>query len=236
MLTICFCELYAQDTEVLKDNGSWFTISNKVTVSDNFYIANVFQQRRVDFLDKTQAFLVAPSINYKISKNLTIGVGYLFFQNYPNGVSSGSLKKNENRYFQDLVLTSNTGKFNFNNRLRFEQRAIEKIENNEINGRVKVNRLRYRIQATTNLFKIKNSKYLLGKISNEIRIRFGTGLSDPDFDQNNFAALIGYKLLPNSSIWVGYGRFYFKKNSTTFKSNNILHINFSYNFDLRNKQ
>ena len=54
------------------------------------------------------------------------------FQNYPNGVSSGSLKKNENRYFQDLVLTSYTGKFNFNNRLRFEQRVIEKIENNEI--------------------------------------------------------------------------------------------------------
>jgi hypothetical protein len=224
---------FSQETVVLKDTGSWFTLSNSVIVSDNFYFANVFQQRRVDFLNKTQAFLVAPSINYKVSKNLTFGAGYLFYKYYPNGVSHSEIKKDEHRFFQNLILNTNTGRFKLNNRLRFEQRAIESIENKEIIGRKKVNRLRYRFQVTTNLFKLNKNKHLLGKLSNELRIRFATGLSNPDFDQNNFAALLGYKLVPNSSIWLGYGRYYFKKNSATFISNDILHLNISYNFDIR---
>lgn len=226
-------------TEVLKDQGSWLTFINKVTISNKFYVTNVLQQRRVRFLKETQGFLIAPAINYKLSKNVSIGAGYLFFKYFPNGVSHSSIHKNENRFFQDISLTSQVGKFKISNRLRFEERVIEVINTNVtpniIDGDKYVNRFRYRIQATKNIFKLKNEKYIMGKLSNEIRIRFENGITEADFDQNNFEALLGYNLTNNSTIWTGYGRYYFRKNSTKYVSNNILHVTLNYNFDISNK-
>lgn len=227
-------------TEILKDNGSWLTLTNKIKVSEKISITNVTQQRRVNFLKNTQGFLYSPSINYKIAKKVTLGAGFMHFKYFPNGVSHASIKKDEYRFFQDLMVSSNLGNFKINNRFRFEERVIDLINTdvipNTIDGSKYVNRFRYRIQATTNLFKLKNKKYILGKLSNEIRVRFaGGGINEPDFDQNNFAALFGYKLLPNSTVWMGYGRYYYKINATHYVSNNILHVNLSYDFDLTKK-
>jgi len=226
-------------TEIFNDNGSWFTFTNKIKVSEKFYITNVTQQRRVNFLKNTQAFLIAPSVNYKITKNVSFGAGYMHYTYFPNGVLPSTIKKEETRFFQDLLVNSSLGNIKVNIRFRFEQRVIDLINTNVIpniiDGNKHANRFRYRLQATTNLMKLKNETFIMGRLSNEIRIRFGTGISEPDFDQNNFAALLGYKLLPNSTIWMGYGRYYFRKNATLYKANNILHINLSYDFDLTKK-
>ena len=226
-------------TEILKDQGSWLTFTNKVKISNKFYFTNVIQQRRVRFLKETQGFLIAPSINYKLLNNVSVGAGYMFFKYFPNGVSHSPIHKNENRFFQQISLTSQVGKFKISNRLRFEERVIELINSNVtpniIDGDKYVNRFRYRLQATTNLFKLKNEKYIMGKLSNEIRIRFANGITEPDFDQNNFEALLGYKLASNSTFWMGYGRYYSRKNSFKYVSNNILHVTLSYNFDISKK-
>jgi hypothetical protein len=241
LLIILAVNNLSAQTEILKDNGSWLTLTNNIKLSNKFYISNVTQQRRVPFLKSTQAFLYAPSINFKFSKNTSIGVGYLHYKYFPEGVSAPSIHKNENRFFQHLIISSTVGKFKLNQRFRFEERVIELINSNVtpniIDGDKYVNRFRYRLQATTNLFKLKNNNYLLGKLSNEIRIRFaGGGISSPDFDQNNFQALLGYKLLPNSTIWMGYGRYYFRKTSSLYVSNDILHVTLSYNVDLSKKK
>ena len=226
-------------TEILKDNGSWFTFSSKISVSNKLYVLNVIQQRRVGFLSNTQGFLFAPSINYYLNKNVSIGAGYLHYTYFTNGISHSPIKKEENRFFQHISIGSTIGKVIMNQRFRFEERVIDLINTNIspniIDGTKYVNRFRYRIHATINLFKLKNNKHLLGRLSNEIRIRFSNGIKAPDFDQNNFAALVGYKLLNNSSIWIGYGNYYFKKSSTNYVSNTILHVSLSYNFDIRKK-
>lgn len=227
--------IQAQEIEVYEESGAWLTLSNKIKINNKFYIGHVFQQRRVDFLKKTQGFLTAPSVNYKVTPNLTVGAGYLFYRFFPNGKQQAVIKRDENRFYQHVTLASEMGKFSISNRLMFEERSLELISVGEISGKKKFNRLRYRFEATTNLFKLRNNKYIKGKLSNEIRVRFGTGLTNPDFDQNNFAVLLGYKLLKNSSIWAGYGRYYFKKREKTFISNDLMYLTFAYDFDLRRK-
>ncbi len=226
-------------TKVLKDNGSWFTFTNKVTLTNTLYFSNVTQQRRVNFLKNTQAFIIAPSINYKVTKNVSIGVGYMLYKYYSEGVSRPSIQKDENRFFQHITVNSLVGKVKWNQRFMFEERVIELIDTeatpNIISGTKYANRFRYRVQATFNMHKLKNNKYIMGKLSNEIKIKFSNGISNPDFDQNIFTALLGYNLLTNSAIWLGYGKFYFKTNTTNFVSNNFLHVHLSYNFDLRKK-
>jgi len=227
-------------TKILKDNGSWFTFINKVTVSDKLNVVNITQQRRVGFLSKTQAFLFSPSINYIIRKNVNIGAGYLHYKAFPNGVSHASIHKNENRFFQQIMVSSNLEHVKLSQRFRFEERVIDlintKVTPNVIKGNKYANRFRYRLQVIFNMFTLKSGKYIIGKLSNEIRIRFSNGITEPDFDQNNFAVFFGYKLLDNATIWIGYGRYYFRKIATKYVSNNILHVDLSYNFDLRKKK
>lgn len=227
--------IQAQDVEVYEDSGAWLTLSNKFILTDNFYVAHIFQQRRVDFLKKTQSFLTAPSLNYKLTPNLTVGAGYMLYRYFPNGKLQASIVRDENRFFQHVTLASKVGKVSLNNRLMFEERSLELVTDGEISGKKKYNRIRYRFAATTDLFKLKNGKAVMGKLSNEIRIRFGTGITNPDFDQNNFEAMLGYKLFKNASIWAGYGHYYFKKREETFVSNDLMQLTFAYSIDFRKK-
>lgn len=227
-------------TEILNDNGAWLTFSSKVTVSDNLFISNVFQQRRADFLANTQGFFITPSLNYKLTKGISVGVGYIYYKGFPEGAAHAPIHWTENSLFQLISVNSKAGEINLNQRFMFEERVIDLINSdvtpNIIEGNKHVNRFRYRLQASFNMFKLKNDKFIMGKLSNEIRVRFSDGVSNPDFDQNNFCALLGYKLLDNSAIWMGYGRYYYKLNSSKYVASNLLHLNLSYNIDLRKKK
>lgn len=223
-------------TTVLKDKGSWLTLTNNFKISKNISISNVTQMRRVDFLKNTQAVVIQPGINYKLNKNISIGAGYLHYTYFANGVSHSPIKKYENRLWQNLNINSDLGNSKLSQRFVFEERFKDDIvlnPNNEyiLDGVSYAQRFRYRLEVTTNLLKLNNNKIIYGKLSNETRIRFETGLTEPDFDQNNFAALLGYQLVDNSKVWVGYGRYYYKLSPTKFISNDILHINLSYDFD-----
>jgi hypothetical protein len=227
-------------TEILKDNGSWITLANKITISDKLFISNVYQQRRVGFLNNIQGFFLTPSLNYKLTKNISVGAGYIYYKGFPSGEGHAPIHWTENSLFQLVSVSSKAGKINLNQRFMFEERTIDLINKNvtpnKIEGNKHVNRFRYRLQASFNMFKLKNEKYVMGKLSNEIRTRFSDGTKNPDFDQNNFCALLGYKLLDNSSIWMGYGRYFYKMNSTKYIASNLLHVNLSYNIDLRKKK
>ena len=227
-------------TTIYNENSAWFTLSINFKLTNNFYIANVTQLRRVNFIANTQVFLINPSINYKINKHISVGLGYLLFKSYPYGSYHASIKKGENRIRQHITVSEIIGKVKLSNRFLFEERFKDninkKVTPNIIDGTTYAQRFRYRLTASFNLFKLKNNQHLLGKISNEIRIRFNSGLSQPDFDQNNLYAYVGYKLLNNSKIWLGYGRDYYKINSTSFITTNILQVAFSYDFDLTKKK
>jgi hypothetical protein len=227
-------------TTVLKDKGSWLTFTNNFKLSNKFSLSNVTQLRTVDFIQNNQALVIQPGVSYKLNKNVSIGAGYLSYTYYPEGAAHAPIKKYENRIWENLIVNSAIGNTKLNQRFVFEQRfkdvIVQNIDNEySIDGNSYSQRFRYRLEVTTNLVKLKNNKNIYGKLSNEIRIRFQTGLTEPDFDQNNFAALIGYQLLENSKIWVGYGRYYYKSNATKFISNDILHVTLSYDFDFTKK-
>jgi hypothetical protein len=84
--------------------------------------------------------------------------------------------------------------------------------------------------------RLSNGKHLLGKISEEMRIRFGSGLNKPEFDQNNFSALLGYKLFDNSKLYFGYGRDFYKSGKSDYWGDHLLHVVVNYNFDFSKKK
>lgn len=231
-------KLQAQAT-VLKDDGAWFTFINHFEFTPKISVDNVTTFRRVHFLSSPHVTLVSPSFNYFISENIQIGLGYTSFTSFPYGSNSPSIRKHENRLWQHVTVKSKVGNLKFLNRFVFEERFKETINTNItpniIDGTLYSQRFRYRVMTTFNLFKLNNDTAILGRVSNELRIRFKSGISQPDFDQDNFYLFLGCPILNNTTFWLGYGRDYYKVNSNLFISNNILHVALNYNLKLTKK-
>lgn len=238
LLTLC-TKTNGQHT-VLDDNGAWFTMKNKFKISKNFYASSFFQYRSVDFIKNVQYLFVGPGLGYNFNDNVSAGVGYTFITRYSSGANFPIVPKNEHRLWQRLTLKSKIRNTSLSNRFVFEERFKQIIVNDDdipyTSGRIYSQRFRYRFDVSFNLFKLNNSKFLLGKVTNEIRIRFKSGISDPDFDQYNFNMYVGYNLLKHSKIWLGYGRDYYKINSNLYLKDNLLRLNFSYDFDFTKKE
>ena len=226
-LVLSLNNINAQEIDT-NESGSWYTLANKFKVTEKFYFSNVTQLRMVDFAEKSRIFLIAPGANYKIGKSLTASVGYMYLNFYQEGIRIHSVDY-ENRIWQAVSLSSTFGKVKMNQRLMFEQRYLTKVSG----AKAYQNRFRYRLNFDFNLFKLKNDKYILGKISEELRIRTGSGVNEPEFDQNNFGVFLGYKLLDNSKIYAGYQRDFYQIGD--YWGDHLLHIMLTYDFDFTKK-
>jgi hypothetical protein len=221
---------------VLQENGTWFTLSNSIKVSEKITVSQISQMRRVDYFKNIQVVMLKPSISYELSKVVSVGIGYVSFNSFPNGVWHASIKKKENRIWEHLTLTTKLGKTALSNRFVFEQRFKDIVNTaaspNVHDGHSYAQRFRYRLLTSFKLVELSDTNNLWAKISNEVRIRFNTGLSQPDFDQNNFYVYLGIDLIKNSKFWVGYGRDYKKVRGELFIAHDIIHVAVSYDFDL----
>jgi len=227
ILILSLNNIRAQEIDT-NESGSWNTLVNKFKITENFYFSNVTQIRMVDFAEKARIFLIAPGANYKFGKSLTTSAGYIYINFYQEGIRIPSVDY-ENRIWEAISLSSTFGKIKMNQRFMLEQRNLHKLDKTTVYQ----NRFRYRINLDFNLFKLKNDKYILGKISEELRIRSGSGFNEPEFDQNNFGVFLGYKLLDNSKIYAGYQRDYYK--GKDYWGDHLIHIMLTYDFDFTKK-
>ena len=213
------------------ESGFWFTMTNKFQVTDNLYFLNVAQVRQVEFMKSTRIWLLMPTINYKPNSHIIVGAGYGYLDFLQKGIRPPTLDY-EHRAVEHFTLLSKFGAIKMNQRLMFEQRWRTNLQGSTDYQ----NRLRYRINLDFNLFSIGNNKHILGRISEELRIRFVSGFHEPAIDQNNFMALFGYKLRNNSKIYAGYGRDLYQSGNGTFWGDHLLQVWFNYDFDFRKKK
>lgn len=214
------------NSQEVKNNetGSWNTLINKFKVTDKFYFSNVTQIRLVNLIENTRIFLVAPGVNYKLGKTAIASAGYMYLNFSQEGIRIPSVDY-ENRLYEAVSFSSTFGKIKMSQRFMLEQRYLKKLNGSELYQ----NRFRYRINIDFNIAKFKNGKHLLGKVSEELRLRFASGFDEPQFDQNNFGVFLGYKLLDNSKIYAGYQRNYY--NLGDYWGDHLLHLMFTYDFD-----
>lgn len=229
LFVLVFFSVKAQE---IKNNeiGSWYTLSNNFKFTERFYVANVTEIRLINFAEKTRIFLIDPSVNYKVTKSVTASLGYMYLNFHQEGIRVPSIDY-ENRIWQAVSVSSKVGKVKLTQRLMFEQRYFTKIDGSNAYQ----NRFRYRVNLGFNILKLKNEKYILGKVCEELRVRSASGISEPQFDQNNFGVFLGYPLLDNSKVYVGYQRDYYK-GASGYWGDNLMHIILTYNFDFSKKK
>lgn len=113
------------------------------------------------------------------------------------------LFSNENRLVEQVQLNNKIGKINLTQRLRIEQRWIQKVVNFQpVDENRYVNRFRYLL--SLNLPISNNRKIPSLVLANELMLQTGKDIVYNNFDQNRFFAGLKQQLTKSLSFDMGY--------------------------------
>lgn len=163
-------------------------------------------------------FFMRPHLHYKVHKHWDVAAGFAYFlvttQN-PQAPKS-SLTTPELRPFQEANNSFSWGRLTLTNRLRFEQRWVQKTIGQQLDEGYNFNlRFRYRIALDVLLYQTKAEKHKVKlRVNDEIMANIPTKLVKNAFDQNRVYAGINYQPPGPVSFEVGYLHWYQERQMT----------------------
>lgn len=218
-LMLCFyCLLISAQESGQSNFGFWGMYFGTNKVSEKLSIHSEAQYRTYEFVSNFNQLLLRTGVNYQISDNATVTLGYGYISTDPTFSEFDSEKKIiEHRIFQQFSLRNTVGRFVFSHRYRIEQRFIDI----PLAGSVTEHRGRYLLRITYPL----NDDWFLTAYD-EVFINF----QEPIFGQNRLYGAVGYKFNKDVSMQFGY-----LKNHFTGVNFDRLQIGIWWNTDLRKK-
>jgi len=141
LLSICFIDIYsslkAQSNHSL---GDWNVLTLKGEISPRFSLFGEGHIRNESFNLKYDYFEIKGGISYAIARNLYGSIGSGIYNTYETGAffQPPALEK-EFRIWQELYLKQGYKRFNFDHRIRIEQRFIPENYQNRLKYRFGVN-------------------------------------------------------------------------------------------------
>jgi hypothetical protein len=164
------------------------------------------QNRLSDWGPDWQQLLVRPGVNYQVSTNLSLSLGYGFIRTFPYGELPAAHRFDEHRIWQQLQYKHEILGLKWTHRFRLEQRWIEELR-----------RLPDRRYETANWRGEQRLRYLLrteipltpGKrfyvpLWNEAFWNFGANILGNQFDQNRAFLGLGWKISEHLRVETGF--------------------------------
>lgn len=210
-------------------NG-WFADFNTIKLKNNFTFYSDVQIRSNAKMRNMQALLLRPGLNYNISKNKILTVGYAYIANRRT-VSDISGYMPEHRIWEQFIVSHPVAFTSLSHRFRLEQRFIGTpvIENNDLKrgDYIYANRFRYFFRTVVPFSGEKQfKKGPFVSLQNEVFLNFGNkkNLNGKVFDQNRAYASIGYRTSSAFDIEAGYMNQYISGRNDAFTNNHILQL------------
>jgi hypothetical protein len=228
----------AQETIHHDDTNTWFTILNRLNLNSKWSVSNEIHERTGAFLREQGTFLLRPSIDYHLNKNVEFSIGYSYINNKPNDPNPNpKIGVIENNMWEQVLLKNDIGKVHFQHRLRQENRWFDTVGQNldgtyAKTGTVYANRFRYRLTINTDLKKFENNKSLFFQAFDEVWIPQTDKLAPKSLSRNWLYIGLGYKFNPKTNIQIGYMNQWDVIGNNTYISTPILQTTFVRNFDL----
>ncbi len=199
--------------------GNWLIYNGTIHYTDEWSLFTEAQVRLWEPTSNLQEFFIRAIGQYHLSSKSTAGFGYTWVKTEPfeNEKSSAT----ENRLIEQFAVKQKIIKSVIEHRFRLEQRWIKTDGDTDYQ-----NRFRYRLQATTPLFReeIGPHTHFLN-FYNELFLNFGN--VDDNFDQNRLYGAYGWQFTKYSNIQIG-ALWQAKKSADFFR----LQIFYTRNFDL----
>jgi hypothetical protein len=215
----------------------WLAYFNQTRVTDKFgFWLDVQQRQTGDFVDRPFQLLLRPAVTWYAKDNFRVNLGYAFINHFP--AEGNETSQPEHRIWEQVWFSQKLPNLTMLQWLRFEQRFIRKIANDElVDGYTRANRLRYNIGLSIPL---KGKELKPGtpfvSVSNELFINFGKNVVYNTFDQNRLFLGLGYQITSGMNLQGGYLNAYQQLASgNSYVVSHAVRIALFQNIDLRAK-
>ncbi|MFT3793417.1 DUF2490 domain-containing protein [Flavobacterium sp.] len=238
LLLFAVSAVTAQNRITDKNNIGWYNANISWNLSERWGLQTEYHWRRVDYGENWQQGLLRVGVNYKLTPETLLRVGYGWAETYPYGdIPINGMGKDftEHRIFEMVQFNNKISQLGISHRFMLEQRWVGRYTKASLDKEddyLYLNRLRYMVR-----FQLPVYKKLYAAVYDELFIGFGGNIGENIFDQNRFGALIGYPLTKNFKLEGGYlnqtvqlGREVNNKN--VFQHNNGFIVSALFNFDL----
>lgn len=217
LLFFLCASLGAQNRVVDNNFNAWATYDGNHPLQDTHWRLHLEGQwRRADAGLTWQQLLLRPGITYAFTPKISATLGYAFVETWPYGFMPTGTRFPENRIWEQLALSYQTGKVSWVSRFRFENRWIGVPGE----GWRYENRLRL-MQRT--LVPISSRTFFTA--SNELFVFVKPYVSNSDFDQNRAIVALGWKLADHWRIEAGYmNQALLRRSGLVLESNNTIRI------------
>ena len=198
LVSLFNCQLFSQQPS---ENylGSWYTFSLNHRFNERFSVSPYAELRFYEPVTNFNLALVSIRGNYHLNSKSIVSIGYAFldidtvfeFDNLPD--------VKEHRINEQYIYNHKLGKLKTQHRLRLEQRFLDFRIRNELQ-----NRFRYRLS-----FKYDLNKTIFFSLSEEPFVNF----ENQAFHENRFYIGIGFNVLKNTQLQIGYLKQHIRKNN-----------------------
>jgi hypothetical protein len=212
LLLVIGLPTYSQNTRITDPNTiGWYAFSANVKLKKEWTLHSEFQWRRDELISEPMQNLFRAGIGYTVNPKLSVRAGYALAETYNYGdIPLNNLGKQftEHRSWQMVNLNDKIKSFEISHRFMLEQRWIGRYSNAQVQKEdqfIFSNRFRYMFRVQVPLkgnTMADNTPYLA--VYDELLIGFGKNVNENVFDQNRFAALLGYRFNSKTRIEGGY--------------------------------
>lgn len=221
IIAFCFCKTSAV-AQTVTENTGWLGWFNTYKFSKSFGLTSDVQFRSADNWNYVRNILIRPGLTYYINSKSNVTAGYAYIGSFNKLPEPAKNALTENRIFEQYIYAVKLGQTSLQNRLRLEQRFIERQADHIFSQR-----LRYFARLTVPLVKQEAafSKGLFAAVQNEIffNIQNKDALNNSVFDQNRAYGAVGYRFNHKFDMEAGYLNQYVN-GAANDVSNNIIQL------------
>lgn len=227
---------FAQRTrEVQTQHHFWTSINTQARISNKWSAIADLHIRRTDYLKNNNFYYIRVGAAYHINQNLSVSLagGHMWLA---NKTATTELFVNENRLVQQIQFNQPLGSIQLSQRLRIEERWIQKVVNSELTDSYRYS-TRYRYQLGLSIPLSKNKYIPSLAFADELMMQTGKDIIYNNFDQNRFFAGIKQQITPSLAMDFGYMRVWQQRLSGyQYNRNHTIRLFFYWQPDFRKKQ
>lgn len=218
--------------EINQQTQTWVSLNTVNKVTDRLGFVADIHMRSDEFFKENNFYFIRGGLRYFTKSSLNVTAGYAHLWLSPSK-DEWTTYSDENRIYEQIQWNAKSGKVSILQRVRNEQRWVEKIVDNKETGENRfTNRVRYLLSFNIPIFKGSNAPELV--ISDEVLFQFGKEVVYNTFDQNRFFIGIKQSINPNLSFDFGYMNGYQQKFSgNQYDMNHTLRLFFYLNSNLK---
>lgn len=227
ILLTCVCVSLQAQPKHARTQMIWLNYNNSIVLNNKWTWSNDFQLRTREWLQHWWQTAIRTGMQYKLNKKWTMSAGVAWFDNV-RYYEDEPVFANEWRPWVDIGFQQQAKKITIVQRLRFEERFLQKVLKNEkLKDYERRDRLRYRLEFTLPPI----SKKVEMHIGNEVMVNLNHINDSLFFDQNRILFITNFKISPASFFQFQYIKnFQLLARNYTLENQDIFRFSFHQQF------